>query len=129
MKIILFLAALLTLIACSGDDSDNIVGAHCGQIDPLNDIIINVDDSYGSVEIRDTTDVAVTASRSTRTILEGSPIGDLYIAGNNNLLTFESNVTVEYICITGADNSIRVPAGSGVTVDRDSGSGNLVIEY
>ena len=130
IKNILAVVFLIGLCACSSDNGSTIsVEIICNRDIQIGDIVLDIDDSAGSLELRDKYNVYVTSSRTSRTILDGSPIGTLHVQGDNNQLTFETNATVEYACMSGTDNTLLVPSGSGISIDRDTGSGNSIVEY
>ena len=130
MRNIIATMVLLSLIGCSSDDNSSVsIETICNTNQQAGDIILDTDDSTGSLELREKFNVYVTSSRTSKTILTGSPIGNLYVQGNNNQLTFEPNVTVDYVCVSGSDNTLLVPSDTRISIDRDTGSGNLLVEY
>lgn len=132
MKYVLIAVILLGICSCSSDDNSNSsanVETICNTDPQVGDAILDTDDSTGSLELRKKFNVYVTSSRTSTTIIDGSPIGNFYVQGDNNQITFESNVTVDYVCLSGSDNTLLIPSGSGISIDRDTGSGNSIIEY
>ena len=130
MKYIFLALCIIGLSACSnGNDTSVNVETVCNIAPKAGDIILDTSDSTGSIELREKYNVYVASSRTSKTIISGSPIGNFYIQGDNNQLTFETNVTVDVVCMSGADNVLLVPSGSGIIIDMDTGLGNSLVEY
>lgn len=130
MKYIFLSLFIFLLCACSnGNDTSIDVETICNTAPVPGDIILDTSDSTGSLELRKKFNVYVTSTRISTTIISGSPIGNFYIQGDNNQITFEENVTVDVVCLSGADNSLLVPSDSGITIDMDTGLGNSLVQY
>lgn len=130
MKLALFFTIVLGVSSCGSDSgSGQNIEEICNIASQIGDVILDTDDSTGSLTLNKKLNVYVIESRSATTIKNGSPIGNFYVQGSNNQLTFEPNVTVDHVCLSGADNTILVPVGSGIKIDLDTGSGNSLAEY
>lgn len=130
MKHILVISILICIVSCSNDGDTPLSYEEMCNLEPENrDVIIDTNDTYESHELRIKYNVYVTASRTSVRLVDGSLVGILKIEGDNNLITFEPNVSVDYLCTSGSDNTLSVPVNSGISIGFDSGTGNTVVEY
>lgn len=130
MKYIFVALATFTVNACSSNDVATLdVETICKTEPKSRDIIVNTSDGQESHGLNKKYNIYITASRSSITILEGSPVGNLYVQGDNNILKFESNVTIDVFCMSGSDNTLLIPFDLEISVDQDTGRGNYVIGY
>ncbi|WP_455220904.1 hypothetical protein [Kaarinaea lacus] len=130
IKYIFVVLTILSVNACSSNDGTSVdVEAICNVEPSSRDIIVNTDDGQESHGLNKKYNIYITANRSFVTILEGSPVGNLYLQGDNNILKFESNITVDVFCISGSDNTLLIPFDLEISVDLDTGQGNYVTGY
>lgn len=93
------------------------------------DHYITSDDTTITFRSGDGNNLFIRSNRSTITILSDSDLGDVFIEGDNCLVTFEHPISIESLNFEGSDNVVNVPIGSGITISSDSGSGNSLIQY
>ncbi len=118
MRISILLLLLLSLIGCSSDGENNL----------FTSVELFINNSTFTVDEPGVIDLKITGDANTITIEAGNNIYDFELIGSNNLVTFQPTVSViGSFEITGSDNTIQIPIGSGITFNA-VGSGNMLIE-
>ena len=125
----LITSLLFFLVACNNQIED-LFGAVDDAVPDVNfDHYISLDDISMSFKSIDGNDVYIRSNRSTIIILSGSVLGNVLVEGHNCSITFEDPVSIRSLDIRGSDNVINVSVNSGITINSDTGSGNILITY
>ena len=82
-----------------------------------------------TIDRRDRYDLTVSGSDNVLTIGEDNDIRKLLVSGDRNTITVGQRARVETLELTGFNNLVRVPAGSGITIARDTGADNTLESY
>ncbi len=123
----------LVLSACGGGGSSSSggsvggvnTGGETGEISTLD--IFGIGEEYEHSG-DGTYDIDITGLNHSITTTANQTINNLTVDGSNIILFVGAGSTIQYLEISGNDNSISVPDGSYVELEI-TGSGNQLIEY